>query len=1066
MGAMAEGVVLEIVGELSDALVAILGAAPTDPEPVVLLSAYLHGLAKGYGLSESQHLLESQLERTDPPDPAVSVINHFLSDEPGPIDGYSLRDRLYSVFVDLSRDPQARKALNRNEPLSEVGLLKVAQVFWNLEASATRRLLPISSGQTVTTRSGTTLRADIKVPDANVDFATMKWGDRTKQGASGLGAGQAWKSSGQGFRDKGARLAVLAAKRIVEGNPNPWPTMDGAALHFTPSKSGKQRVVAVVWPEKNRDAPEFPRVATGPRTETSSTPAFVPGDRSAERQRHGGDAERELAAAIGCQIPTFLTDAKPDWRRLLNGAALGPPEVRAGLAVPRSVYVRGQGGMDEQGVLEWMKREPQQPLLLSAPSGEGKSTYCTQLMSAAGSGWLLLRLVAPRRIDWHGVARLQELLQFRLGVPQVPPALVIWEFNAAHLEAPDRNHALDVMQSLATAEFPGPVSLLVAGMPSVIRPLCAAAKGTLAWFEPLLDSDVPQLTSSVRRCVHGIAAESHQGDIDQQFPNVRRFLSMSADRRQSLLLSGHKPLIAGMLEASFGVDWRSRVTSSYDELSKEDRLAYTMVCLGTLVSGGVSSSVVLDASPGADLDARSQYDPWIADESGNQSAIHATIARAVLELCPVEVAIAQSLSSLSATAAQRRGSLQRWSISAIQRILRTLAHWVPVAREGGGSESVRTPAQFRRITRRWVAGEASQLDELIQATSHDIQWAYVWFEVVEGTIPSNAEPGDLNRAVVEVLAAITQHAALLPILTEGQAHCLAFMRSLTEYWTRRTSGEELPVAETVDYVNQWIAYIEEPWVDRAFLFSILRLGFPALFDLAYSAGSDDSADSMLTLCHGLGVSYLRLDAEVPMTGYLEAAYTKMVSNVIPTLWPGQAVAMLNALWMRSVIEGRPSLGTAASMVRRVKVDMQSARQADVARHRARLAQLLEEAVQFHGVIENLDLVVEYLDSAKPDYESLERCERIARDALVRLADNPRTVTFAHDVLSRVLSEQPDVHHHLLLACDGYSRIVRDRSDVVAWDGYWRSALARLRGLDRVAGDQATRDRADRLSRLS
>lgn len=281
MGAMAEGVVLEIAGELSDALVAILGAAPTDPEPVVLLSAYLHGLAKGYGLSESQHLLESQLERTDPPDSAVSVINHFLSDEPGPIDGDSLRDRLYSVFVDLSRDPHARKALNRNEPLSEVGLLKVAQVFWNLEASATRRLLPIPSGQTVTTRSGTTLRADIKVPDANDDFATMKWGDRTKRGASGLGAGQAWKSSGQGFRDKGARLAVLAAKRIVEGNPNPWPTMDGAALQFTPLKSGKQKVAAVVWPEENRDAPEFPRIATGPRTETSSTPAFVPGDLSA-----------------------------------------------------------------------------------------------------------------------------------------------------------------------------------------------------------------------------------------------------------------------------------------------------------------------------------------------------------------------------------------------------------------------------------------------------------------------------------------------------------------------------------------------------------------------------------------------------------------------------------------------------------------------------------------------------------------------------------------------------------------------------------------------------------------
>ena len=165
---------LDIKVDLFGALAEVLAAEPVKPTPIVVLSAYLYRLAQGYGLSESQHLTESQLERVDLPEPAAALIRHYLGNVIEPDDGDHLRDRLYKVFLHLSRDGNARKILNRTEPLSEVGLLKVAQIFWNVEATASRPSLPLKPGN-INSGSGTTVHTDIKAPDSDKDFATMKW---------------------------------------------------------------------------------------------------------------------------------------------------------------------------------------------------------------------------------------------------------------------------------------------------------------------------------------------------------------------------------------------------------------------------------------------------------------------------------------------------------------------------------------------------------------------------------------------------------------------------------------------------------------------------------------------------------------------------------------------------------------------------------------------------------------------------------------------------------------------------------------------------------------------------
>lgn len=232
----------EINADLFEALTEVLGYQPMVAEPVVILTWYLHSLSGGYGLSEHQSLTESQFDRVEIPESAAALINHCLSIEGAPIDVDSLRDRLYEVFVELSNDSNARKTLNKNSPLSETGLLTAAQIFWNLEATRSRKKLPLRSGA-ISTKPDKWEPADIKVPDANLDFASMLWTARVNQKATSSTTGQAYKSSGQSFRKQGARLAVLAAKLLLDGSPQPIPAIDGASLGITEDRKPKALII-------------------------------------------------------------------------------------------------------------------------------------------------------------------------------------------------------------------------------------------------------------------------------------------------------------------------------------------------------------------------------------------------------------------------------------------------------------------------------------------------------------------------------------------------------------------------------------------------------------------------------------------------------------------------------------------------------------------------------------------------------------------------------------------------------------------------------------------------------
>lgn len=147
--------------DLFAALTELLGYEPSEPEPVVVLAQYVYSVAKDYGLSDSSDLTGDHLARVIPPPLTTELIEHYFGTaEPDAWAEY-LRDRLYGVLIELARDEDARRSLNKAKLLSEAAFLKIAQVGWNLEARDTRPELPIQPARISV--DGQIIDADIPV---------------------------------------------------------------------------------------------------------------------------------------------------------------------------------------------------------------------------------------------------------------------------------------------------------------------------------------------------------------------------------------------------------------------------------------------------------------------------------------------------------------------------------------------------------------------------------------------------------------------------------------------------------------------------------------------------------------------------------------------------------------------------------------------------------------------------------------------------------------------------------------------------------------------------------------
>lgn len=255
---MADGETIEVNSDIFAAYASVTGVEPTQVDATLVVACAIDALAKGYGMSDSPTLAEIELEHVRIPQPAREALAACLSVEPELVDGEEVRDGLYRAFAEVSRDPSARRLLNKTDPLSETSTLKLAQIYWSLEATALRRL-PISSGQEIEPSPGVRVAADIRVENSNEDYATMKWSSRVNQGARDLGRGQS-------FRTKGAKLAVLTAARLVAETASAGQSL--GACRLSVRRSTKKPTAEIVWEQSELRVEELTTHA-GPGTPAS-----------------------------------------------------------------------------------------------------------------------------------------------------------------------------------------------------------------------------------------------------------------------------------------------------------------------------------------------------------------------------------------------------------------------------------------------------------------------------------------------------------------------------------------------------------------------------------------------------------------------------------------------------------------------------------------------------------------------------------------------------------------------------------------------------------------------------
>ncbi|QCC77387.1 NB-ARC domain-containing protein [Nocardioides daphniae] len=225
---------LEITADLDHGLREVLGEAPATADAVVVLAAFLDSMAKGHGLSENGTVDDDPVVRLGLPGGLDDLLTCLM--------GYTtritadlLREGLYLALTQVAADQSARKMLNKSRPLSEEAVLLLGQIYWNIEASEARSLLPIRPH----VGGGRLVARDIPVPGSTADFATMRWTARANRKCSG-------KSAGQGFRKQGARLVVLVAQRILAGRTT---ALDGPVSASVTEDDERLRSLTWTWDE-------------------------------------------------------------------------------------------------------------------------------------------------------------------------------------------------------------------------------------------------------------------------------------------------------------------------------------------------------------------------------------------------------------------------------------------------------------------------------------------------------------------------------------------------------------------------------------------------------------------------------------------------------------------------------------------------------------------------------------------------------------------------------------------------------------------------------------------------
>lgn len=1007
IGYMARGPELEIDGDLFRALVDVLGAMPAAPEPVVVVSAYVHSLAKGYGLSE--RVDEDPLVRAAVAEQAVAQVAHYLP-ESDSTNADSLRDRLYSVFVEISRDARALKILNKSGQLGDVEMLKAAQIYWNLEADERRPKLPIRPDQI--TPKGTTVLAGIKVPNANKDFATMKWTARINQK-------DAHQSSGQGFRNLGARVAVLAARLIVAGASQAPPSMGESALVLDQTK----KKASIVWP---------------PKYEPGSP---TPDPLGSDRERRGLDAGKNLESAVAetadrvgsppdLRVATNRTSGTNDPVRFLSGASLYPADVGR-YAVARRVDIDG----DELAVDDVAARISAEGAVgyLIAGAGEGKSTYLHALCSSLMSRAIVFRWQVTGQLDW------QKLQDFRDVVASIAatssshelPIVIVGEL-ATKLAREQEDALIEIVQGIPSGVAATRTSIVLAGRPAWLNRIRhSVSTGHTMRLVPLCGAEAELLIKNLADAHVACCEDKGPAWTDAHFPNLDHFLAQPHASQVAVLRDGPS-LVGSLLHAAYGHEFIRRLIAEYAALEPPDRAAYLLVSFATSALGGISEELLEAICHDADIERASAGSPWQRDIDRVHSARHEMIGKIVLEDKDAATArdISRMIGHIVGAAESSREALDLLFNSV--RIFDESRSLVP-------EQKRKTEPQFRAAVRTGILEDRESWERLEQSIGPDpseiLECAYVMHRL----LPENLGGGEKNEyllARTEHLLALAESAATpgSPLTDRARYHRI--------FVDRAARGIQGDVVDDFSDIKALLPMLGQAWPEAPFYFQVVSLGLSTLkhCDLDEDE-SDQVAGAVLEAWQQLRVVGDPSDEQ-------KYGYSSFVARDLYLLPVERRLSLWGAAWEFSRALANPDGALACLLdAELVKLEKSSTGE-DAAALRTRRRHVLSETVITGQT--NAEVVLRFADLAATD----ETARRVVRQVGGQLAaaHDPTTRSMALHALAIVATSDGERLDHLRAAIAAYEQSIESRDDWLTRGSFWKHALRELRDL---ASDEAS-----------
>lgn len=297
-----------------------------------------------------------------------------------------------------------------------------------------------------------------------------------------------------------------------------------------------------------------------------------------------GDVSRLLAGSPYSEIK-IVPDSTPDPVRFFCGAGGTVADLRAGWAIARPLAYKGKDIAFATYCKALSGSGPGVVHVLLAPPGEGKTTLLRQISLTLSDSTLVLTW---RSLNQHRPDLLRDLVALGCDLvltAEVPPTLSVIAFaELARLVSDD----------------PLPCPLVIAGSPAPVGEV--RVKGAVpVRFGRLTREEAPQLVERLRHLAESASPEM-QRELNVTMPNLLRF---AADPKPEVFLED-APLMVGLLRATYGEDFRSRLKAEYDDIGKRDpklQAAYRLACQLHAVGLMVPLGWLRQLDLGSELDA-------------------------------------------------------------------------------------------------------------------------------------------------------------------------------------------------------------------------------------------------------------------------------------------------------------------------------------------------------------------------------------------------------------------------------------------------------------------------------